>query len=206
MASHSAKRAIRRTQGERRDATRAQLINAARALFVAKSYAETGTPEIVAAAGVTRGALYHHFMDKMDLFRAVCACEAKAVGQAIDNATKDASDTRQALALGSVAYFDAMGVPGRASLLLLEAPAILGHNEATELVSEVGRTQLRNGLAQALPEAGDAGVDAMADILSAAFDRTALAIAFGGDRAAYINAMLNLVERSIADQSGRRSA
>lgn len=57
----------RRSQGERTDATRTALVSAARVLFEARGFAGTGTPEIVAAANVTRGALYHHFADKTEV-------------------------------------------------------------------------------------------------------------------------------------------
>jgi AcrR family transcriptional regulator len=171
-------------------------MDAARALFVAKGYAETGTPEIVAAAGVTRGALYYHFADKTELFRAVCAREAEAVGQAIDAATHDLRDAGQALTVGTVAYLDAMSVPDRSRLLLLDVPAVLGHGEAAELTLGEGHAQLRKGLAQAWPDAGDDEINATTDILSAAFDRTALAIAQGGDRTTYLEAMLKIVERA----------
>ena len=62
------------------------MIAAARKLFTEKSYAETATPEIVAAAGVTRGALYHHFEDKQALFRAVVEREAETVAAEIERA------------------------------------------------------------------------------------------------------------------------
>ena len=61
----------RRTQGERSEATRTALINAARPLFTTSGFAGVGTEAIVRAAGMTRGALYHQFTDKTDLFAAV---------------------------------------------------------------------------------------------------------------------------------------
>ena len=61
----------RRTQAERTEATRTALIVAARPLFAERGYAGVGTEEIVRAAGVTRGALYHHFDGKRELFEAV---------------------------------------------------------------------------------------------------------------------------------------
>ena len=68
-----------RTNRERTEATRLALIDAARALFVSKGYGDTSTPEIAVAAGITRGALYHHFADKRDLFRQVLVREAETV-------------------------------------------------------------------------------------------------------------------------------
>ncbi|MGN6537039.1 MAG: helix-turn-helix domain-containing protein, partial [Mesorhizobium sp.] len=98
----------RRSNRERTDATRADLIAAARTLFIEKSYAETGTPEIVAAAGVTRGALYHHFPDKQALFRAVVEKEAEAVAAEIEAAAPETLAPRDALMAGSDAYLAAM--------------------------------------------------------------------------------------------------
>lgn len=67
----------RRTNRQRTEETREKLIEAARRMFVEKSYAETSTPEIVAAAGVTRGALYHHFADKQALFATIAEREPR---------------------------------------------------------------------------------------------------------------------------------
>ena len=61
----------RRTQAERSEATQAALISTARRLFAERGYSGVGTEEIVRAAGVTRGALYHHFDGKAGLFAAV---------------------------------------------------------------------------------------------------------------------------------------
>src|SRR6218665_3418944 len=96
---------IRRTQAERREGTRNALLHAARKLFAERGFAETGTPEIVAEAGGTRGALYHHFADKTALFAAVVEAEHAAVAQGIE-AAGDAvpTDPVAALLAGSEAF------------------------------------------------------------------------------------------------------
>ena len=66
--------------------TRQALVDAARKLFTEQGYAATGTEEIVAAARVTRGALYHHFHDKTDLFRAVMEQIAREVAERLIDA------------------------------------------------------------------------------------------------------------------------
>ena len=181
----------RRSNKERTEATRAALIAVARKLFVKKGYAETGTPEIVAAAKVTRGALYHHFADKADLFRAVVEREARAVAEQIERDSADPASALDALMSGAEAYFGAMAAPGRVRLLLRDGPSVLGHAEMGRIDKETGAEELRQGLAHAMQEGalGDVPLDALTDIVSAAFDRAALAISEGGSSDDYMKAV-----------------
>ncbi|UUX50972.1 TetR/AcrR family transcriptional regulator [Nisaea acidiphila] len=184
----------RRSNRERTEETRSALLAAGRTLFIEKGYAETGTPEIVKAANVTRGALYHHFRDKEDLFRAVVRQEARAVGEEIEASVTETIAPLEALKDGSAAYFNAMAIPGRARLLLLDGPAVLGPEEMSRIDRETGGGSLLEGLAALRGNASDQETRALADMLSAAFDRAALAIAFGESRTEYEAAMGILLE------------
>jgi AcrR family transcriptional regulator len=190
-------KATRRPNRERSDESRTKLIAAARDLFVAKGYAATGTPEIVAAAGLTRGALYHHFADKEALFRAVVNAEAAAVAAEIEERATESTDALAALLDGGKAFLSAMTMPGRTRLLLLDGPAVLGRAAMDEIDREHGGRTLLEGLTEAM-ESGEiiqVPAEPMAVILSAAFDRAALAIAEGGDADAYHDVLKLLLER-----------
>ncbi|WP_157020286.1 TetR/AcrR family transcriptional regulator, partial [Mesorhizobium xinjiangense] len=161
----------RRSNTERTRATRAGLLSAARQLFVAKGYAETGTPEIVAAAKVTRGALYHHFADKQALFRAVVEQESAAVAGEIEQAAPASMPPLEALIAGGAAFIRAMRVDGRTRLLLLDGPAVLGRAELDRIDLEMGGLgSLRDGLAAAMRAGALPAVPlgALAALLSAA--------------------------------------
>ena len=184
----------RRSNEERSETTRSALLSAARKLFSEKGFAETGTPEIVAAAGVTRGALYHQFRDKADLLAAVLQQEAQAVTAAIEAASSMPAEPRDGLLAGAIAYFDAMSAPGRARLLLIEGPAALPPSVVRQIDKQGGADSLREGLAATAPDLPEATVEALAELFSAAFDRAALRIAEGADRAPFelaIGRMLN---------------
>ena len=173
----------RRSNKDRSDATRAALIAAGRELFVSRGYGETGTPELVAGAGVTRGALYHHFADKRALFRAVVEAESAAVAQEIESAARPGLPPLKALSKGGAAFLEAMQVPGRTQLLLVDAAAVLGREELDAIDARHGGRTLREGLAAAM-QAGalpKLPLAPTAQLLSAAFDRAALAIAAGAD-------------------------
>ncbi len=183
----------RRSNPERSDATRAALLAAARRLFVEKGYAATSTPEIVAAAQVTRGALYHHFRDKADLFLAVARQAAAEVTAEIARQTRQPKSPLDALTRGAEAYFAAMAGRGRARLLLLDAPTVLPQRQILELNDLAGGKELRAGLGRAL--GGRAPFDELTTIIGAAFDRAALAIANGEPAAGYKSALRLLLTR-----------
>jgi len=186
----------RRSNRDRTEATRADLIAAARKLFTEKSYAETGTPEIVAAAGVTRGALYHHFADKQALFAAVVEQEAEAVADEIERASPPSLSARDALIAGSDAYLAAMRTPGRTRLLLLDGPAVLGRAAMDGIDNRNGNRSLHEGLVAAM-RAGSLKKlppEALTALLAAAFDRAALAIEAGGSIEDYRAVLMSLID------------
>jgi len=184
-----------RSNQQRTQETRLALIVAARRLFVEKGYAETATPDIVAEAGVTRGALYHHFEDKKALFRAVLEREGAAVAEHIDTLALRSGSAKEALLLGASAYFDAMMEPGRTRLLLLEAPAELGLESVAAIDRENAEGTLKAGLSDLLGSSVDADkLQALTQMLSAAFDRAAIAIEAGADRGTYEGAIADLLD------------
>ncbi|MGT2441487.1 TetR/AcrR family transcriptional regulator [Ensifer adhaerens] len=190
----------RRSNRERSDTTRAAILDAARGLFVTSGYADTSTPDIVAAAGLTRGALYHHFEDKKALFRAVAEREAIAVATSIEQATSGDLSARQALKVGARAYFDAMREPGRIRLLLLDGPAVLGKLEMMAIDAANAQRTLEEGIAEAMAPATVSAerLSAMASLLSAAFDRAALDIADGASSEVYAETIGTLIDRMVS--------
>ena len=195
-----------RTNRERTETTRLALIDAARALFVSKGYGETSTPEIAVAAGITRGALYHHFVDKRDLFRQVLVREAEAVAADIEAATPRQLTPREALLEGSTAYLKTMTAPGRTRLLLIEGPAVLGLAEIMAIDEATSANSLRQGLEKAKVGKDEVSLDALARLLSAAFDRAALEIDAGANAEEIRSAMRWLLEQALGPAPSRKAA
>jgi AcrR family transcriptional regulator len=175
----------RRTQQERTAQTRAALIEAARRLFGAEGFAEVSAERIARAADMTRGALYHQFADKTDLFAAVLdQVEAEIVQRVADAVVGFApDDTVGMLLAGSDAWLDASSEPDLQRIVLLDGPSVLGWDRWREIC-------LRHtvGLIAALLHDGiDRGtlvpqpVDALTHVLVGAVDEAALYIAQAGD-------------------------
>jgi AcrR family transcriptional regulator len=118
----------RRTQADRSAATRDALVAAARRLFAAQGFAEVSTDAIVAAAGVTRGALYHQFEDKTALFEAVLAAvEADIAGRLANEAAEAGiADPVEALRHAVRTWLDICVEPEIHRIALIDGPSVLG--------------------------------------------------------------------------------
>jgi AcrR family transcriptional regulator len=125
----------RRTQAERAAETRETLIAAARPLFAAHGFADVALETIVRAAGVTRGALYHHFADKTELFAAVYERVdgevAARMGEAI--AAAGETDALEVMRRGAGFWLDACSDPEVERIVLVDAPAVLGWTRWSEI-------------------------------------------------------------------------
>jgi len=116
-----------RTKAEQSEATMAALMAAARALFAERGYAGVGTEEIVQQAGVTRGALYHHFRGgKEELFRAVLVQVSAETTRRVIAAANTAADPWEELVVGTDAFLDACTRPEVQRIMLIDGPAVLG--------------------------------------------------------------------------------
>ena len=171
------------------EATRSSLVAAARRLFVEKGYHRTSTEEVVAEAGVgTRGALYHHFADKQALFEAAfIAVEEDLVIEAAKNLADPADGALNQLRQGLIGFLDASLTPHVQRILLIDGPAVLGWVKWRELESLYGLGAIRAMLERAIEEgdlASSQPADALAHVLLAAADETALFIANASDQRA----------------------
>lgn len=119
---------VRRTQADRSAATRDALVAAGRQLFAAHGFAEVPTDAIAAAAGVTRGALYHQFADKTALFEAVLtAVEADIAGRlAADAAAAGITDPVDVLRHAVRTWLEICAEPDIHRIALVDGPSVLG--------------------------------------------------------------------------------
>ena len=177
----------RRTQAERSAATREALVAAGRALFAVRAFADVGTEELVRTAGVSRGALYHHFADKTELYAAVFeAVEADVIsriGAAV--MTAQLADPLAAMQLGAGIWLDACAEPEVHRIALIDGPAVLGQARWREIGSRYGMGLVQGLLAQAIAvgRIPPQPVEPLAHLLLGALREGALYLAVAADPA-----------------------
>lgn len=175
----------RRTQAERSDATRAALVAAARPLFAERGFAGVGTEEIVRATGVTRGALYHHFDGKRELFAAVYEqIEVELAERIAAGALEaNASSPLEAMRAGVEMFLAASTEPETQRIVLIDGPSVLGWDRWREIAAAHGLGLIEATLGAAI-EAGaidSQPVRPLAHVLMGALDEAAMLVARAED-------------------------
>ncbi|ATA27291.1 TetR family transcriptional regulator [Mycobacterium lepraemurium] len=175
----------RRTQEERSAATRDALIAAARKLWGLRRYTDVGTPEIAAAAGVTRGAMYHQFADKAALFRAVVEAVEQDVTarMAVVVAESGASTPTDATRAAVDAWLEVSADPEVRQLILLDAPSVLGWAEFRDVAQRYSLGMTEQLLTEAIRagELAEQPVRPLAHVLIGSLDEAAMVIATADD-------------------------
>jgi len=191
---------VKSRKAEQSEATRAALIEAARSLFAQRGFKAVSTEEIVQRARVTRGALYHHFRGKEDLFRAVFEQVEAELTEQIATQAMTTADPWEAMRAGAQAFLDACLDPAVQQITLLDAPSVLGWEQWREIGQRYGL-----GLVQAsLQAAMDGGqlapqpVRPLAHLLMGALDEAAMLVARADDVAATRKEVGETLERYLA--------
>lgn len=167
----------RLTKASQRETTIENLIGVARQLFSQRGYAQTSTEDIVRAASVTRGALYHHFKNKADLFRAVLERVQIEIAERIESAAQLTNDPKAQLQLGCRAFLQVSLEPDVQRIALIDAPAVVGWQVWRELDAEHAVQSLKSSL-RALEVTP---LEATAHLLSGAMNEAVLWIAGSND-------------------------
>jgi AcrR family transcriptional regulator len=140
----------RRSQPERSEATRRALVESARNLFASEGYPDTQLEDVVRSAGVTKGALYHHFQGKADLFRAVFEHEQRQLAKRVSDAYRRQRDPWKGFFAGCRALLEAQLDPGVQRVTLLDAPSVLGWEQMREIGSKYCLQLVKKGLEEAI--------------------------------------------------------
>lgn len=191
----------RESPAKRPSKNRDKLLKAARRLFAERGYAETGTEDIVREAGVTRGALYHQFADKRDLFRAMLEEMLPEIGQRLFEETmaRIAHD-REDLQVGCRVLLGIYTDAEVRRLFLIEGPAVLGLADWQALQAPLSTLFLDHALQHLVDEGFIAAGEmrSMNALLSGALQQAALGIAAAGDpeaaRADYTAGLDRIIE------------
>lgn len=182
----------RRTQAERRNATITELIEVARRLFGRDGYAATSIDDIAREGGMTKGAVYHHFAGKTDLFRAVFVHQEQQLAQTILAALAQTADPWARVCQGSHAFLRACLDPHVRRIILLDGPAFLGWETVRAIEYEHTLKLVRSGLEAAAAQGriapGD--VTVRAHLIFGALCEAGVLIARADDPAGTLTAVL----------------
>ena len=125
--------AAKLTKAEQTRRTRRAILDRARHLFATKGYAATSTEEIISELGITRGALYHQFKDKIGVFKAVIVEAYSEIIDYIHSQNRSLDDNWQKLVIGCQAFIEVAHQEELRRLVFIEAPAVLAADDLIEI-------------------------------------------------------------------------
>ena len=134
------------------EATRRALLDAARELFAADGYVDVSIDEICRRARVTKGALYHHFRDKRDLFRAVFEEVEREWADDLATLVAEERDPLERIEIVGDAFLDACLDPARQRILLLDGPSLVAWEELRQIDAGRGFGLIATLLSDAMEE------------------------------------------------------
>jgi len=181
-------------------ATRGQLIEVATGLFAEHGYEGTSIEAVLAAAGVSRGALYHHFGNKEALFTAALEAVSDRVAAEVTEIIGGCTDPVEAVRTGALAFIDLAGDPVIQRIMLVDAPSVLGweHWRAMDEGRTVGAMR---AMLQAVSDSGRLPAELVglfAPMILAALDEAAMVIARAHDTRAAVTEGRQAVEEFLA--------
>ena len=178
-----ATKVARRTQAERTEATTGALVDAARELFAADGYAETSLAAVAARANVTKGAVYHHFEGKQQLFEAVFTREVERMTTPLVAAYARKKDSWDAFKAGCRAFLDECLDPDVQRIVLLDALTAIGWEQVRRLESPL-LEMMELGIARAIEDGRIAPrpPEPLASFLYGALCETAMIVARADDQ------------------------
>jgi len=171
-------------QAERSEATKTELVRVARGLFGERGYEATSIEDVAEAAGVTKGAVYHHFGSKRDLFQAVFEhLEQELCDNIIAAVAGAGSDVLEGMRVGVDAFLRSAGDSDCRRIVLIDGPSILGWETWRELDERYGYSLVKGAIegAMAAGVLKQKPVDPVAHLFMAALSEAALQIARSED-------------------------
>lgn len=199
---------VKTRKAQQAEATRASLVSVGRELFASRGWADTSIEEVVQRTGMTKGALYHHFKDKRDLFQEVFVQVERELTDRVNAAASDLPDALGKLSAACHAYLDACMDPEVQRIVVLDAPSVLTWN----LYCEIDEENAIKALTERLEAVRAAGfefgepVDSLAHLLIGTLTMGARVIARADDRAAarqHVGATLDRVLEGLVGSSPR---
>lgn len=176
-------KALRRRDERDREPAFERLLRAAGGLFAREGYAAASLDAVAAAAGVTKGSLYHHFGGKTELFEAVFERQAADLSAKVGAIAARKRDSWQVAYAGVRAFLDESQDPGVQRVMLVDGPSVLGWDRVREIEAEYGLALIKAVIGQLMADGQIRrhDVEVLAHLLFGALTEGALLIARAED-------------------------